>query len=123
MDAKKWLLAVGVVILGFALFFAGTTFAQSDEDNSDREWMQMMNGEVWEHGPMHGWGYAAEKASRGASEEGAECPGYADHANHVDHMDGWEEHHGAMHGAYGDMMRDWAQPTGSPDAPAGEPGS
>lgn len=115
MNVKKLLVAAGVVILGVALFFAGTTFAQTDEGNSGREWSEMMGGQGWEHESMH------------TSSEGVECPYDADHADHADHaghhadhMDGWEAPYGAMHGAYGGMMGDWAQPESGRDAPAGE---
>lgn len=126
MNVKKWFVAAGVVILGVALFFAGTTFAQTDEGDFDRDWSEMMDGEGWEHGWMH-------NSAEGSAED-VECPYGADHAAyHADHMDGWEgsegweEHHGAMHGAYGnmgsDMMGDWGQPESRPAAPSGEPGS
>ena len=111
MNAKKWLLAAGAVILGVALFLAGTTFAQTDEGDSGHGWSEMMDGEGWEHRSMH------------TSSEGVECPYYAHHTNHMKGMDGREQHHGAMHGAYGRMMGDWVQPERDPDAPAGEPGA
>lgn len=116
MNAKKWLLVAGALILGGALFFAGTTIAQSDDGDVDREWSEMMGGEGWEYGSMHAWDDHPE--------HGAECPEYADHAGQAHHMDGWDgrEHHGAMHGAYGDMMGDWVQPEVRPDAPGEDSG-
>lgn len=104
MSVKKLLLAVGVIVLGVTLFFAGTSFAQSGGDDDDQGWSGMMGGR--EYGRMYEWA--------NGSQDGAGFP---------DHMDGWDDHgamhdaygnmmddwddHGAMHGAYGDMMDDW----------------
>lgn len=87
MSVKKLLLIVGVVLLGVALFFAGTSFAQSGGDDDDQAWSGMMGGR--EYGRMHDWA--------NGSRDGAGFP---------DHMDRWDDY-GAMHGAYGDMMGDW----------------
>lgn len=87
MSVKKLLLVAGVVLLGVALFFAGTSFAQSGGDDDDQRWSGMMGGR--EYGRMHEWA--------NGSQDGAGFP---------DHMDGWYDR-GAMHGAYGDMMDDW----------------
>jgi hypothetical protein len=92
MSVKKLLLAVGVIVLGVTLFFAGTSFAQSGGDDDDQGWSGMMGGRGY--GRMHEWGNGPQDGT-----------GFAEH------MDGWD-HPGTMHGAYGDMMGSWGRQDG-----------
>lgn len=95
MSVKRLLVAAGVLGFGVALFFAGTSFAQSGGGDDDRGWSGSMSG--WGYGRMHSWSNGSQ-----------DSPGFPEH------MGGWD-HPGAMHGAYGDMMGDWGRQTPGDD--------
>ena len=109
MNVKKLLLVVGVVLLGVALFFAGTSFAQSDGDD-DEVWYGMMGGRGWGHGTMHGWDDDAEGGPYGDM-MGDEAYHDAMHEAHGNMM-GDEAYHDAMHEAHGDLTDGWPPNSG-----------